>query len=44
MTRFVLPYAEKSAPPRRRWTAWRVFFWTLLLSSVVFWSSALITR
>ena len=41
MTRFSLPYAEKVAPPRRRWTIWRVFVWTLLGSSVVFWAGAL---
>ena len=43
MPHFVLQYAEKPAkPPPRRWTAWRVFVWTLLAASLTFWASALL--
>jgi hypothetical protein len=43
MPRFSIPLAEKPAPPPVRWTVWRVFLWTLLITVVAFWLSAMLT-
>jgi hypothetical protein len=43
MTRFFLPYKERPAPPPVRWTVWRVFLWTLLVTMLAFWASAMLT-
>jgi hypothetical protein len=39
MPYFLLQYREAAQrPPRRSWTAVRVFIWTLLLASLVLWA------
>jgi hypothetical protein len=43
MPRFFLPYSERPAPPPMRWTVWRVFLWTLLVTMLAFWASAMLT-
>jgi hypothetical protein len=42
MPRFFLPYPERPAPPPVRWTVWRVFLWTLLITMLSFWASAML--
>lgn len=42
MPRFFLPYPERPAPPPVRWTVWRVFLWTLLITMLSFWGSAML--
>jgi hypothetical protein len=42
MPRFFLPYPERPVPPPMRWTAWRVFLWTLLATMLAFWASAML--
>lgn len=41
MPRFFLPYPERPAPPPARWTVGRVFLWTLLITMLSFWASAM---
>ena len=43
MPRFSIPMAEKPAPPPVRWTVWRVFLWTLLVTMLAFWLGAVLT-
>ena len=42
MPRFMIPYPERPPPPGPKWTVWRVFLWTLLITMLAFWGSAML--